>query len=84
MLKTSKVQHLDSEEHPNRKDSDCMNPSVGSQQKMAALVYKYLLAGKLAEDGCDVAGILSHFLLDRLFHVGWDTTRDAGHDILQF
>lgn len=84
MLTTSKVQHPGGEEAPNRKDSHCMNSRVGSQQNMAALVCKYLLAGKLTEDGCDVAGILSHLLLDRLFHVGRDTTRDAGHDILQF
>jgi len=84
MLKTSKVQHPGSEEDPNRKDSHCMNSRAGSQQNMAALVCKYLLAGKLTEHGCDVAGILSHFLLDRLFHVGRDTTRDASHDILQF
>lgn len=84
MLKTSEIQHPDSEEDPNRKDSSCKNSSVRIQQTMIALVCKYLLAGKLTEDGCDVAGILSHFLLDRLLHIGWDTTRDAGHDILQF
>lgn len=47
------------------------------------VLVRNLLAGKLAEHGGDVAGILSHLLLDGLLHCWRDAARHARHDVLK-
>lgn len=52
---------------------------LGCEHVLAA----HLLAGKLAQHRRDVAGVLSHLLLDGLLHGRRDTARHAGHDVLE-
>lgn len=41
---------------------------------VCACVVKHLLAGELAEHRGDVAGVLSHLLLNGLLYSRWDST----------
>lgn len=42
------------------------------------------LAGELAEDGGDVACVLSHHFTDIFLHAGRNATRQARDDVLEF
>lgn len=44
----------------------------------------YPLTGELAEDGGDVARVLSHDFADIFLNSRWDTASHAGHDLLKF